>query len=315
MNLPPVSVYVPCYNSTRTLYPALLALCAQTHRPHEILIIDDGSNDDTIPKAHQILKHFDIKAKFITKSGHGGLAHSRNIAFELAECELVAAFDSDAVPSPDWLETGCRILQQCDDIHLLGGWLQEIGATGYGNVMRRRLIEYRSGDNPPLHPCRFASGSNHLMRKSSFLATGGFDLRNLTNGEDVYIAEQLQKIFGECVYFSQDMTVQHLQLDSLFSAIYRYWRYVHHSNWHDISLYRTYRGMKANFKYAYRLYCQGKADGLHGWTIIDLVIFPFLLLYFDLRAFINRHKRNQFLHQLRQTGIDFQIEHISNGKG
>src|SRR5258706_14655857 len=106
-----LSVYIPCYNAASYLERALTGLLNQTRPPDEILIIDDGSTDNTA----EVASRFPVKV--IRHPKNKGLASARNTAFANASFELVAAIDADVFPAPDWLE---HLIRHFDDPHVAG---------------------------------------------------------------------------------------------------------------------------------------------------------------------------------------------------
>ncbi|MEA2091113.1 MAG: glycosyltransferase [Campylobacterota bacterium] len=92
-----ISVVIPTYNRYEALKRALASVYAQTHKAKEIIIIDDGSTDET----SQIIKLFpDIKYFYQKNSG---VSSARNLGIEKSESEWIAFLDSDDEWHPDKL--------------------------------------------------------------------------------------------------------------------------------------------------------------------------------------------------------------------
>ena len=89
-----VSVIVPVYNSSSYIEKCITSLVEQTLDDIEIIIIDDGSTDDTLKK----LKRYSNKIKLITQK-NSGVASARNKGLKEAKGEYIAFVDSD-----DWIE-------------------------------------------------------------------------------------------------------------------------------------------------------------------------------------------------------------------
>ncbi|HEV2437375.1 MAG TPA: glycosyltransferase family A protein [Verrucomicrobiae bacterium] len=102
-----VSVVIPAYNAAATIDAAVESVLAQTVVPDEILILDDGSTDDTFRhlQAHQ------SRATIFRQSNHG-VAHARNYLCQLAKGEIIAFLDADDVWHPQYLQTQCRQLEE-----------------------------------------------------------------------------------------------------------------------------------------------------------------------------------------------------------
>jgi len=102
-----ISVIIPTFNRAHCLLPAIESACNQTHPAHEILIIDDGSTDDT----RKI-----VSAGFPGVRYHyqdnGGVSHARNTGIRLATGDWIALLDSDDQWHPNKLERQARALQE-----------------------------------------------------------------------------------------------------------------------------------------------------------------------------------------------------------
>lgn len=93
---PFISVVVCAYNAAETLDECLRHTCALDYPALEVVVVDDGSTDDTarIARDHP-------RARLVTIP-HAGLSTARNEGLKAATGELVAYLDSDAYPSPEW---------------------------------------------------------------------------------------------------------------------------------------------------------------------------------------------------------------------
>ena len=110
-----VSVVIPTYNCGQYLPEALESVLAQTVPPLEIIVVDDGSADDTADRLHPYLNL--ITYKFQTNSG---VSAARNAGLQLAKGDYVAFLDADDVWHPRKLEFQIRVLTSHPDLGLLG---------------------------------------------------------------------------------------------------------------------------------------------------------------------------------------------------
>ena len=93
-----VTAYIPCFNGARYLPATITAILGQTQPPDELLIIDDGSTDNSSEVASR------YPVRIIRHEKNKGLAAARNTALANAKYDLLAAFDADAVAESTWLE-------------------------------------------------------------------------------------------------------------------------------------------------------------------------------------------------------------------
>jgi GT2 family glycosyltransferase len=93
MTLPLVSVVIPTYNRAGTVANAVESVLAQQYESKEVVVVDDGSTDDT---EEQIRRRFgsDARVRYLRKS-NGGPAGARNVGFAQARGDYVALLDSD----------------------------------------------------------------------------------------------------------------------------------------------------------------------------------------------------------------------------
>ncbi len=90
MKGPLVSVIVPCYNAARFLPEALATIRAQRYEPLEILVVDDGSTDNT----PDVVSGFGSEVRYLRKP-NGGPASARNLGLREARGEWIAFLDAD----------------------------------------------------------------------------------------------------------------------------------------------------------------------------------------------------------------------------
>lgn len=96
MDLPLVSVVIPTYNSADFLPATLESVLEQSYPKIEIIVVDDGSKDDT----SAILSPFKTRVKYIRQENWGGPSRPRNVGISASEGELISFFDSDDLMLP-----------------------------------------------------------------------------------------------------------------------------------------------------------------------------------------------------------------------
>jgi glycosyltransferase involved in cell wall biosynthesis len=99
-----VSVVIPLYNSAATLRRAVASALAQSLRDIEVLIVDDGSRDDSLSLAQQLAAE-DPRVRVIALPENRGKPHAMNVAFAAARGTWTAVLDADDWYAPERLET------------------------------------------------------------------------------------------------------------------------------------------------------------------------------------------------------------------
>ena len=106
-----VSVIMPAYNAERYIEEAITSVINQTYTNWELIVIDDGSKDNTA----EIVKQFAEKDKRITlylNEKNMGVAKTRNRGFDMAKGEYIALLDSDDIWLPEKLENQLKLAEE-----------------------------------------------------------------------------------------------------------------------------------------------------------------------------------------------------------
>ena len=125
---PRVSVIMPTYNSGRYLDEALRSIRNQTIADLEIIVVDDGSDDDsaTIAGRHAV----EDERIRILRRPHEGLSPARNAGIEVACAPWIALLDADDVALPRRLERQLAYLEALPHVAALGTYATRMGASG-----------------------------------------------------------------------------------------------------------------------------------------------------------------------------------------
>ena len=104
-----ISIIIPAYNAGATLREALDSVQAQNHAPHEVIVVDDGSTDDTanIARTYQ-----EVLPLVLMQQANAGLGAARNAGMEKATGEAWAFLDADDVWGANKLGIAVRYLEK-----------------------------------------------------------------------------------------------------------------------------------------------------------------------------------------------------------
>jgi len=170
-----VSVIIPAYNAAAFIGEALDSALAQTYRTLEVIVIDDGSTDDTATIVQQFAAR-DSRVRLLQQVNLG-VAAARNFGIEQSRGSLLAPLDADDIWHPD------KIAKQVMAMHaggpsvaLVYAWSSLIDEGG--NVLRRsENAAVHEGDVFPflLLENFIGNGSAPLLRRHCVREVGGYD--------------------------------------------------------------------------------------------------------------------------------------------
>ena len=121
-----ITVLMPAYNAGKYIREAITSVLAQTHRDFELMVINDGSTDDTV----SVVLSFDDPRISIVNKEHEGIAEALNTGLQLADTYYIARFDADDVCMPDRLEKQFNFLEDHPDYVLVGSDAEYIIENG-----------------------------------------------------------------------------------------------------------------------------------------------------------------------------------------
>lgn len=115
-----VSILMPAYNAGKYIREAVVSVLAQSFTTWELVILNDGSTDDT---EAIILSYTDPRIRYEKNDRNRGLVYTRNRLLELARFDLVAFLDSDDIAMPERLAVQLNYLRQHPETGLVAGSL------------------------------------------------------------------------------------------------------------------------------------------------------------------------------------------------
>lgn len=140
--MPRVSAIVPCYNTAKYLPAALGSVIAQTYGDWEIVLVDDGSTDNTPAIAAEYKQRLGDKLQYVHQENRG-LPAARNTAIRSARGEFLAILDADDIWLPERLARGVALMDADPEVALLHARVVFMDAEGrpmlYPSQDRRRL--------------------------------------------------------------------------------------------------------------------------------------------------------------------------------
>jgi len=200
-SFPFVSVIVCSYNGAKTLTQCLESLGKLDYPNYEVILVDDGSTDDT----GEIAARFP-HVRYFHQTNHG-LSHARNHGAAVAQGEIFAYTDSDCMADPDWLYYLLSTLLSGDYAGVGGpnvsppaqNWVQACVAAAPGGPSHVLLTDTVAEHIP---------GCNMAWYRWAFENVGGFDPEYHKAGDDVDFCWRVQQS-GHEIAFSPTALVWH----------------------------------------------------------------------------------------------------------
>ena len=158
--VPLVSVVIPVYNAAASVHRAIESALAQTHHPFEIIIVDDGSTDETV----QVVQRYPVT---LVQKKNGGPSSARNAGVHLSRGEWIAFLDHDDAWHPEKTERQLACVES-DISAVFGAKDPSVRDVTFWDMYWRNL-----GGNP----------SSTIVRREVIIALGLFD-EDLIRAED-----------------------------------------------------------------------------------------------------------------------------------
>ena len=217
-----VAVAIPCYNGARHVGRCIEALLAQSRVPDQVLVVDDGSTDDSV----SVVASYPVR--LIRHDNNLGLAAARNTALMNTEASLIVYVDVDAYADPEMLAALLAGFQS-DGVAGVGG--QGIEAVQETVYDRWRGLHASQGYGPrPRQRCDHLFGLCMAYQREALLAVNGFDTYFRTNAEDVDVGFRLNRAGYRLIYTPQARVFHQRQDDhvSLHRAMHQwyFWAFI-----------------------------------------------------------------------------------------
>lgn len=182
-----ISIVIPLYNKEKTIASTLQAILNQTFTDYEIVIVNDGSTDNSVAEVEKI---HDAHVRLINQQ-NAGVSAARNRGMEEAKGELIAFLDADDKWKPEYLATQyqlswkypeCSVFACNYEFHDTAGNVKPtiihklpfVGETG----ILTNYFEVASCSHSPLWT------SAVMVKKQALLSVGGFPV-GIKSGEDL----------------------------------------------------------------------------------------------------------------------------------
>lgn len=139
-----VSVIIPVYNSARYLAQTLDSALAQSFQDFEIILVDDGSTDNSKEIIADYLEKHPGRLVYLYQENKG-IAGARNTGIVAAKGRYIALLDADDLWRPNRLEEGVRIMDRCPEVGLVHSKHSKLTKDGREEEISHHDVRYQSG--------------------------------------------------------------------------------------------------------------------------------------------------------------------------
>ncbi len=185
---PPVTVIVPAFNEGPVIQSAIRSLLDLDYPAYEILIIDDGSTDDTHARAAELEGRYGGVTVRVVGKANAGKAAALNTGIAIARHELVLCMDGDSRLSRDTLRNAVRHFAD-ERVGAVAGNVKVVNRNGMWT--RLQALEYIEGLNMArraqgfLRAVNIIPGPIGVFRRSALIDVGGYDTDTFAEDADL----------------------------------------------------------------------------------------------------------------------------------
>ena len=211
-----ISAYVPCFNNRATVRAAVESLARQTVPPGEILVIDDGSSDDSVAQ-------FDgLPVRVLRHAENLGRGAVRATAMREARAELVLSLDATNRLPADFI---ARALPWFDDpqVGAVFGPIHDPEPRGAIDRWRARHVFRQFSPTGPVQSGAMLATYGTVVRAGAVVRAGGFNPA-LRHSEDADLGRRMLATGGDVLFVPELKTLSNVR-NSLLAVMERYSRW------------------------------------------------------------------------------------------
>jgi glycosyltransferase involved in cell wall biosynthesis len=225
MSLKPlVSVIIPTYNRANMVAAAIQSVLDQTYPTRQIIVVDDGSTDNT----EEVMKSFP-EVKYIRQS-NAGQAAARNTGWKHSNGVYISSLDSDDVWRPSFLENCIEVLEKENLDFVFSNWDQEKAEGGVMNFLAHEILlqpyfkkavdswvflEYEQLREVYTKIC--VSPSSSLVLRSSSIVSGWNEEMNIADDWGMLLDIILSKK-TKAAFTTQTLWMKHINCNNIFDG-------------------------------------------------------------------------------------------------
>lgn len=213
-----ISVIIPLYNKAHTIKRTLSSAINQSFQDFEIVIINDGSTDNSL---QAIAEYFDDKRVKIINQENKGVSSARNKGVEESKYDHIAFLDGDDEWDQDYLKTISYIIGSFQNYGMINtaGFFKNNNTKNkkprIANKYHNKIIEIDFFENPHV----FVHTSATVIHKKYFQKVGGFDV-NMKKNEDFKLFFSIALI-SQVIYCGIPLTYYSIEVENQSTTVNR----------------------------------------------------------------------------------------------
>jgi hypothetical protein len=209
-----VSVIIPTWNGWALLQQALASLKEQTFRDFEIIVVDNGSSDDTIDR----LELSWPEVRLVRFDHNSGFATAVNAGLSVAAGDILVLMNNDVEAEPQWIAALVRALEESPEVGSCASRVlsyqdrSRIDSAGDQLGFFAYAIGHGARDSADYHLRRYVfspSAAAAAYRRAALDQSGTFDERFFAYLEDVDLGVRLQLTGWRCLYVPDAVVYHH----------------------------------------------------------------------------------------------------------
>ena len=159
-----MSVIIPVYNCEKYLSEAIESVMAQAYSPVELIVVDDGSTDNSA----EVARRFKDKLRYVYQS-HSGAGAARNQGIRSASGDFFAFLDADDIWVQDKLSRQAALFEANPSLDMVFGYIRQFHTPELKESLQEKI--YFAQEVMPGYSC-----GTMLIKKESFFRVGLFDI-------------------------------------------------------------------------------------------------------------------------------------------
>ncbi|MBE9224825.1 glycosyltransferase family 2 protein [Phormidium sp. LEGE 05292] len=180
--IPEISIILCTYNREQHLDNSIKSVINQTFKDWELVVVDDGSQDNTFEIVNTYLQNF-RNIRYL-KHQNRKLAYSKNVGIQASFGKYITFIDSDDMYKPEHLHSRIEYMKAHPEVNLIQGGFEVQGDIWVADY-------YRPGEKISVYEC--VLGPTFFGKRQVFFELKGFC--NIAYGEDTDFWERAEKIF------------------------------------------------------------------------------------------------------------------------